>query len=603
MTSVAGKPTGTSIDSSREPTQAFAQFTRLAAIAGGLIGVVEIAWGLATNTRELYELGALTWAVGLVSLGAFLLARSHRPTASVILWGMASSLILSLLPIVYAGLLPLIMLGSVANLLIAALFGRTQRLWRLSLALAVLFLVPVALEVWWPAYRPNLMTSAPLIPLAIYPSGIVVIAVLAIQFSGTWQRAVESAQAYAAELEQGRARLLDQTGELRATTAELVTRTGQLEKLNLELQTLGLDAQRRTELLVTNALVTHAVSQMRNLEELLPRVALLIGQAFGYYHVGIYLTDELGRFAVLRAASSEGGKRMMESGHKVPLSPDTIIGAAISLGQPRTECDTGPDAVQFGNPDLPLTHSRLVLPMIVGQQTLGAVDCHSEQDKGFNEEDISNLGALADQIAIAIENASLFAQTQAALQEAQEAQSRYLRQQWERLLPTLRTASHEYRVTGVPSASNISLPEIEQALQGETVAVRPSPEAQAAYAGALAVPIKLRDQVIGVIDLHETDQARDWTDDEVALVTEVADQAAQALETARLFEQTQQLARREQLVSSIAAKLRASPDVESVLRTTVHEIRRALGTTHGAIRLKTKDEQATTQNTQAAAQN
>ena len=66
----------------------------------------------------------------------------------------------------------------------------------------------------------------------------------------------------------------------------------------------------------------------------------------------------------------------------------------------------------------------------------------------------------------------------------------------------------------------------------------------------------------------------------------------QALETARLFEQTQQLARREQLVSTIAAKLRASPDVESVLRTTVHEIRRALGATHGAIRLKTRDEQA-----------
>jgi len=603
MTIEAGKQTDIKVEGSRQRAEMFARFTRLAAVSGGLIGAVEIVWGLATNTGQLYGLGALTWAIGLAGLGAFVLARSGRLNASVILWGLASSLILSLLPIVYTGLLPLILLGVVANLLIAALFGNTRRLWRMALAMAVFFLIPTVIELWWPTHRPDLMTSAPLIPLAVYPTGIVVIAVLTTRFSSAWMRAAESAQAYSAELEQGHARLLQQTSDLRATTAELVTRTGQLEKANFELQGLSQQAQRRTELLATSALVTHTVSQMRDLEQLLPRVALLIGQAFGYYHVGIYLADELGRFAVLRAASSEGGQRMMESRHKVSISPDTVIGAAISLGQPRTERDTGPNAVRFDNPDLPLTRSRLVVPMSAGQQIFGAMDCHSEQESGFNEEDISNLGALADQIAIAIENASLFAQTQAALQEAQEAQSRYLRQQWERLLPTLRTVSHEYRMTGVPSAGNLQLPEIEKALRGETVAVSQTPEAQATYAGALAVPIKLRDQVIGVIDLHETDGARQWTEDDVALVTEVADQAAQALETVRLFEQTQQQARREQLVSTIAAKLRASPDVESVLRTTVHEIRRALGTTHGAIRLKAKDDQAAQGDGKAAAQN
>jgi adenylate cyclase len=108
---------------------------------------------------------------------------------------------------------------------------------------------------------------------------------------------------------------------------------------------------------------------------------------------------------------------------------------------------------------------------------------------------------------------------------------------------------------------------------------------------ALAVPIKLRDQVIGVIDLHETDNPRQWSEDDVALVSEVADQAAQALENVRLFEQTQRQAQREQLVATIASRLRAASDVESVLRATVHEIRRALGASHGVVRLKIGEDQ------------
>jgi GAF domain-containing protein len=150
------------------------------------------------------------------------------------------------------------------------------------------------------------------------------------------------------------------------------------------------------------------------------------------------------------------------------------------------------------------------------------------------------------------------------------------------LLPTLSSASHEYHMSGVPPVGDAPLPEMEQAIQRSDVVTMTS---QAAARSALAVPIKLRDQVIGVIDLHETEAEREWTADDVALVLAVADQAAQALENARLLEQTQQRARREQLIAEIAAKMRAAPDIESILRATVHEIRRALGVSHGVIRL------------------
>jgi GAF domain-containing protein/HAMP domain-containing protein len=377
-------------------------------------------------------------------------------------------------------------------------------------------------------------------------------------------------------------------------TAELTQRSQEMEKLNLELGTTTRRAERRAAQLAASAQVARAASQVRDLNQLLPQVTQLISRMFGYYHVGIFIVDELGRFAVLRAANSEGGQRMLARNHKLAVGTQGIVGYVTGTGQPRIALDVGADAVHFDNPDLPQTRSELALPLRVGDQTFGALDVQSTQEAAFTEEDISILGTLADQISIAIENARLFSQTQAALQAAEETQVRYLRQEWEQLLPMLSAAHHEFRVSGVPPAGDVPLPEIEQALhKGEPVAVAPASH-DGVYSGALAVPIKLRDQIIGVIDLHETDSPREWTEDDMALVIEVADQAAQALETVRLFEQTQQQARREKMVSTIAARVRAAPDVEGVLKATVHEIRRALGVSHGVIRLKMGEEQTGT---------
>jgi GAF domain-containing protein len=258
------------------------------------------------------------------------------------------------------------------------------------------------------------------------------------------------------------------------------------------------------------------------------------------------------------------------------------VGYVTSAGEPRIALDVGTDAVFFDNPDLPQTRSEMALPLKVRDSIIGALDVQSTEVNAFSQEDIETISILADQIAIAIENARLFTQTQAALQEADEIQKRYQLQEWEKLLEVLQTASHEYRMTGVPSVGDALLPEVEEAIrQGRAVTM--TGEGSAPARAALAAPIMLRDQLIGVIDLHETDTERQWTDDDVALVTAVADQVALALENVRLFEQTRQRAQREQLISQVTAKMRAAPDIEGVLRTTVREIRRALGASHGTV--------------------
>ena len=387
-------------------------------------------------------------------------------------------------------------------------------------------------------------------------------------------------------------RVAERTAELRQTTAELVTRSGELEKLNLNLQITGEHAERRATQLAASAQVAHAVSQVRNLDQLLPQVTQLISQTFGYYHVGIFIVDEASQFAVLQAANSEGGQRLLARGHKLAVGKQGIVGHVTGTGQPRIALDVGADAVHFDNPDLPQTHSELALPLTVGGKTFGALDVQSDQSAAFAQEDITVLGTLADQIAIAIENARLFTQTRSALQEAEEAQRRYIREQWAQLAPLVQVSSHEYHALGVPPVGDAPLPEIEQALlKGEVVtaaATTLATGAPALYAEAMAIPIKLAKETLGVIDLQVTDAARGWTEDDMALATAVADQVALALENARLFDQTQRRAQRERLISEIAGKMRAAPDVEGILRTTVQEIRRALGVSHGMIRLRTQ---------------
>jgi GAF domain-containing protein/HAMP domain-containing protein len=383
-------------------------------------------------------------------------------------------------------------------------------------------------------------------------------------------------------------RVAERTAELREVTGNLVTRSGELEKLNLDLRNTSQQAERRATQLAASAQVAHAASQVRDLDQLLPQVTQLISQAFGYYHVGVFIVDEAGRFAVLRAANSEGGQRMLARSHKLTVGKEGIVGYVTGAGQPRIALDVGADAVHFDNPDLPQTRSEMALPLQAGERTFGALDVQSTQGGAFTQEDVAVLGTLADQIAIAIENARLFTQTQAALQEAEETQRRYMHQEWGKLSSVLQTASHEYRASGVPPVGDAPLPEIEEAIRQGRAVTRVGEGGLSARA-ALAMPIKLRDQLIGVIDLQETDAERQWTDDDVALVTAVADQVALALENVRLFEQTRQRAQREQLISQVTAKMRAAPDIEAILRTTVREVRRALGASQGVVRLGTAE--------------
>ncbi len=322
----------------------------------------------------------------------------------------------------------------------------------------------------------------------------------------------------------------------------------------------------------TVAEVARSVVSTNDLEELLHTVTVLVSERFGFYHVGIFLIDKVNGYAVLRAANSEGGQRMLARQHRLQVGQTGIVGFVTSAGEPRIATDVGQDAVFFNNPDLPLTRSEMALPLKVNELVIGALDVQSTQSDAFSEEDIQLFTILADQVAVAIYNNNLNADMAAALVEAQNVHKRYLQQEWNR--ESTSGAHTAYRFTSgqiVPQPS-LDAPDVQSAVEfGEPVTVQEN------GAHVLTVPVKLRGETIAVIRVQDSsDDVESWHPEEVETVKEVADQVALALENARLFEQTARRAERERKVLEITSKIRQHNDPQAMLEVAVQELQSAL---------------------------
>lgn len=375
-------------------------------------------------------------------------------------------------------------------------------------------------------------------------------------------------------------RVAERTHDLEAATEDLALRTTELEQAHQDqlevirqLEDTARVSQRRAAQLQAGALISRAVARIRDLDQLLPQVTQLISQHFGFYHVGVFLIDEAGRFAVLRAANSEGGQRLLARQHKLAVGSEGIVGYVVSTAQSRIALDIGADAVFFNNPDLPDTRSEMALPLRVGDEIIGALDVQSTKEEAFDQEDVAALESLADQIAIAIQNARLFEQGQIALEDASRAQQLYIDDQWSKFVEEQAEMTYEYRLSGVPSLEDDQIPEIAQVWLEEKLVIAGDGDwnnhaidssATSSVRSALAVPIKVRGQTIGVLDLQEVDDERAWSEDEIALIQTVADQLGQALEGARLFEQSQSSLAATQTLFETSRSLAAAQDVEEI---------------------------------------
>ncbi len=341
-----------------------------------------------------------------------------------------------------------------------------------------------------------------------------------------------------------------------------------LEK-RVEERTRSLD--KRTNQLQAVADVGKSITTYRNLSELLQQSVYLIYENFGYYHAGIFLLDDRMEYAILTAANSEGGRRMLEKGHQLKVGETGIVGFVAESMKARIALDVGDDAVYFNNPDLPETRSEMALPLVASGRILGVLDVQSTEPQAFTEDDVATLQILAEQIAVAIQNANLFSETEKALETARLAYGELSREAWSRIL------RNQSRV-GFIATPPATIQTDTMALDSNLIRAIESGDVIHSTDGlSINVPIRVRGQVIGAIRLKKAEIAEAWTQDEANLIIALSDQLSGALESARLYQESQKRAARESLVSDISARLSAVSQMESILRETVQELGETIG--------------------------
>jgi GAF domain-containing protein/HAMP domain-containing protein len=378
------------------------------------------------------------------------------------------------------------------------------------------------------------------------------------------------------------------TGQLRDLVrnleAHVIDRTTALQNRTADLENISAHMTKRATQLQAVALVGRTITSVQSLEELLPRIAAVISEQFGFYHVGIFLLDEFKTFAVLAATNSPGGQQMLKRSHKLKIGETGIVGYVADTGRPRIALDTGADAAFFNNPDLPETRSEMALPLNIGHETIGVLDVQSEQPAAFSDEDTEILAVLADQVSVAIQNARSFGEAKRALAEAEATTRQYLQQEWKMTTEEVSTSGYLYSKTSlVPISQPVETTAIKQAAEsGQT-----SAQVELGQ-NHLAVPIKLRGQIVGVVNL-QSDTRRKWGQDDIDIVQATAERVALALENARLFQDAQRRASKERLIGEIASKISSSTNVDGILQTAAKELGLAIPDSEVVIQFQTPE--------------
>ena len=312
--------------------------------------------------------------------------------------------------------------------------------------------------------------------------------------------------------------------------------------------------------------VASATTTFQSQEETLEQVVQTISNQMGHYHVGIFLLDDTNEFAILKATNSEGGRRMLERGHRLEVGEKGIVGNVAAKGKPRIALDTGADAVYFNNPDLPETKSEVALPLMQGTEIIGVLDVQSKMPNAFSPDDIETLSILASQVSVTIQNTRLYEENITALENAEKAYRQLTGETWSDLLKKQALKGYVYDGISSHPVSNI--------IPGHSV----------------SIPVNVRGQNIGALKLSALETDREWTEDEIAMITAAAERAALALENARLLAESSKRAAKERVIGEISAKISAQSDIDELLRTAALELTRTLPNTDVAIQFRKEEE-------------
>ncbi len=402
----------------------------------------------------------------------------------------------------------------------------------------------------------------------------------------------------------------------------------------LENRELFDEAQHRSNLLQAAAEVSRAASSILEPEQLINEAVNLIRSRFDLYYVGLFQVE--GQWAVLRAGTGEAGRLQIENGHRLMIGSGSMIGWSIKNRRAKIALDVGKESVDFKkNEFLPLTRSEMALPLISREDVIGALTVQSVERGAFSGEDIALLQTMADQLANAITNARLFESVAQARHEAEARlqETLALQQLSKQLSSTLqvdeileimlqactKVIGFDYvqfslveqernqirAITGVGvSEQHIKLAHCsldsddimaDVIRTGKTEIITGWDERlneqiydadEQANRTRLFIPVTLRQENIGVIEagLNKTEE-NEISDTQLRLLRAFMDQTVIALENAQRYEISRRAARREEIIREISSKIRGAVSIEEIMKTTISELSKVVGTSQGGITL------------------
>jgi GAF domain-containing protein len=411
--------------------------------------------------------------------------------------------------------------------------------------------------------------------------------------------------------------------DLRFMTTMTAQVAGAIHNLRLLSET-----RNRALQLQTASEIARDISGSLDIGELLVEAVNLIRDRFDFYHAAIFLLDPLGEFALIREATGEAGVQMKRAGHKLKVGSKSIVGYVTGSGEPLVVNDTSRDATYYANPLLPETRSETAVPLRVGQRILGAIDVQSTQPFAFNDDNINVLRILADQLAIAVINSELFAETQehlsrhrllhhvttaaasgttldeALIGAAQGLQvtlggdhvAILLADKGQQILEVRATAgySEEVKQLIIPYGKGITgwvaVNQRAQRIDDVTQDARYI-QAGSNVKSELVIPLTYRGELLGVLNV-ESDEVAAYTENDEEMLGTLGGSLAAIITNARLVEQVRRQVERERLLYEITSKIRRSTDMQTIMNTTASELTKALGVKKAKIKINISDDAA-----------
>jgi GAF domain-containing protein len=315
--------------------------------------------------------------------------------------------------------------------------------------------------------------------------------------------------------------------------------------------------ERRVRQLRTAAEINRTISSIQDPQVLIRQVADSIRERFDLYYVGAFLVDPQKEFATLQYGTGEAGRKMVANRHRLAVGGYSMIGWTTQTRKARIALDTGAEAVRFDNPLLPETKSELALPLATQNNLFGALTVQSDQSSAFDENDIVVLQSIADSLAIALENDNSFQKTQKALDDIRVLNKAYVQQAWGEALANYGDLKYSYE--------------------------NPELNTKGAEVKNVKVPLYLRDEVIGEIELEVTGEEISQSQRE--FLEAISAQTTVALENARLLDETQRAAAKEQKLNDLSSQFSRALTIEEILKTAVVEFGKLPSVTEASISL------------------